>query len=79
MAYERPAKYCCPPCSTNCAVSLIILIKEVKTTVQYKLVGHAEVGTGKTDMNKNEFYIICHSCSGVTHIFGVCGHTESDI
>ena len=77
MAYERPAKYCCPPCSTNCIVSLIIL--EVKTTVQYKLVGHASVGTGKADMNKNKFYIICYSCSGVAHIFGVCGHTESDI
>ena len=51
VAYERPAKYCCPPCSTNCIVSLIIL--EVKTTAQYKLVGRASVGTGKTDMNKN--------------------------
>jgi hypothetical protein len=79
MVYERPAKYCRPPCSTNCVVSLIIFLKEVKTTAQYKLVGHASVGTGKTDMNKNEFYIICHSCSGVAHIFGVCGHTESDI
>jgi hypothetical protein len=27
--------------------------KEVKTTAQYKLVGRASVGTGKTDMNKN--------------------------